>query len=248
MFSPRIAALALAVAALAAAGCGDDDDEPAAASEKPATERQEKTSEARDFPVQADFPVTPGIEYVTTRFKPQVTLSVPSGAWRTDWPEDTHIASMSMVSDPTFNLAGIGLHRIEKVADPQKGARTVADAVDPPDDYIQWLADHPRLDASEPKAVTVDGHEGRQIEVTPKSFPKRQPTACKEEPPNMPCVVLYFAGAEPFWYYASGKVRFTGIDVGGEQVVVEQLVDPKERFDALAKKSDPVLESLRFSD
>ena len=241
----HIAALALAVAALAAGGCGDDDDEPAAASEKE-TSTQTKT---RDFPVQADFPLTPGIDYTTTRFTPPLTLRVESGAWRTDFPEDSDIASMALVADESFNLAGVGVHRIEKVADPEKGAVTVSDAVDAPDDYIQWLADHPRLKASEPKEVTVDGRKGRQIEVTPKSFPKKQPVPCKTEPPNLPCVVLYFAGAEPFWYYESGRVRFTGIDVGDEQIVIEQLVDPKERFDEIASEHlDAVVESMRFSD
>ena len=84
--------------------------------------------------------------------------------------------------------------------------------------------------------------------MQPKSFPKQQPTGCKEEPPFQPCLVLFFDGAEPAWYYKAGKIRFTGVDVDGEQVVIEQLVDPADQFDAITKKSlDPVVEQLKFS-
>jgi hypothetical protein len=237
----RIPLITLALAALAAGGCGDDD-EPAAQKSKPAAAKQ------RDLPVQGDFPVVPGVEYTSTRFEPKVTLSVPDGAWRTLDPESRDHITIDLTSDGTFNLAGFGLHRMTKVADPQRGAQTVADAVDAPPDYIEWLAEHPRLEASEPKDVQVGDLKGRQIEVSPKSFPKRRPAGCKEEPPYQPCLVLYFMGAEPTWFYKSGRIRFTALDVGGEQIIAEEFVDPDERFAAIdAEKLEPIVSSLRFN-
>ena len=241
----HIPLLLLALGALAIGGCGGDDDDESAASERPATTAEK----ARALPVQADSPVVPDLDYTTTLFEPKATIRVPGGAWTTVAPESRDHVGIGLTSDGSFNLAGFGLHRMTKVADPQRGAATVADAVDAPEDYIAWLADHPRLDATEPTEVTVAGVKGTQIDVSPSSFPKRRPVGCKEEPPFQPCLVLFFDGAEPVWYYRSGQIRFTGIDVGGEQIVLEQFVDPDKRFDAITEeKLDPILAALKFSE
>ena len=71
----------------------------------------------------------PGKAYTTTLFEPKATITVPDGAWRTDTPESREHLALGLQTD-SANLAGVGLHRMTKVADPQQGAATISDAVD----------------------------------------------------------------------------------------------------------------------
>jgi hypothetical protein len=242
--TPKVAAAALIAAiALALAACGSDDD----AATTGATTATNEAAAVEELPVpEATLPAG---RYETTVFTPSFTVQIPDdpSTWRTLGPGQSknHVA-LGVIEEAPLEQVRFGLHVMDAVADPKKGARTEAEAVDPPADFIDWLADHPHLRAGRPVAVEIGGVRGRQIDVTPVSAPSRVPKECVDR--EIDCVPLFFDGGDdPPVYPVGTKLRFIGLDVGDEQVVIEQFSDPGNQFDRVIDQFEPALQSIRFT-
>lgn len=240
----RATSLALiTTAGLALGACSSDDDGAAK------TGGGSATAAAKVTPLTetADTTLAPG-RYETTAFVPKLTLDIPGAAdstWRTLGPGQSanHFGLTALAGEP-IRQTSLGVHVMDAVADPRRGARTKADAVEPPDDFIAWLSRHPHLRSGDPVDVEVGGVSGRQIDVTPISRPERMPDECSEG--GIDCVPLFFDQEEPIVYPLRSKVRFIGLDVGDQQVVVEEFSDPDDQFDRVMTLLDPVLQSISF--
>lgn len=242
--TPRVAALVLIVAATLAVGaCGSDDDAATTA----ATTAASEVAAVEELPV-AEATLPPGT-YRTTVFKPSLTVQIPDDpeTWLTLGPgqSENHVA-LGVIETEPLRQVRFGLHVMDAVADPEKGGRTQADAVDPPADFIDWLARHPRLRSQQPVKVEIGGVAGRQIDVTPASAPSRVPKECVDR--EIDCVPLFFDGGDdPPVYPLRTRLRFIGLDVGDQQVVVEQFSDPGDQFSRVLDLFDPALQSIRFT-
>jgi hypothetical protein len=244
--TPKAAALVLIASvalALALAGCASDDDAATTAASTSTTE----PAAVEELPVSEA--TLPAGSYETTVFKPSLTVRIPDDpeTWRTLGPGQSknHVALGVIEAEPLQQVR-FGLHVMDAVADPKKGARTEAEAVDAPADFIDWLADHPHLRAEKPVEIRIGGARGRQIDVTPVSVPSRVPKECVDR--EIECVPLFFDGGDdPPVYPVGTRIRFIGLDVGNEQVVVEQFSDPGDQFDRVIDLFDPALQSITFT-
>jgi hypothetical protein len=199
-------------AALAIAACGSDDNkqpEQRAASATPAP------AQVRPLPEYADTVLTPG-RYETRVFHPGLTFDLPKDtSWRLLGPGQSarHVGIEKLAGEGT-EVNTLGFHRLDVVADPRRGARTRADAVKAPADFIAWLPHHPHLDAGKPQDVEIGGVTGRMIDVTPTSAPKRMPDDCVEG--GYDCLPLFFDREEPIAYNIGARLRFISLDVGDQ--------------------------------
>jgi hypothetical protein len=236
----RTTLLITAVAAtLALAGCGNDDE---AANSAPAS----LAEQAKPLPETADSPVGPG-RYEATVFKPGLTLEIPKDtSWRTLGPgqSERHFGLELLAGEP-IQANTLAFHRMDVVADPERGSRTRAQGVEAPRDFIEWLARHPHVDAGAPQPVEIGDVTGRMIDVTMATRPKRIPDFCKEG--GFDCVPIFFDQEEPIAYNIGARLRFVSLDVGDEPVVVEMFSLPGEEFDRVIALLDPVLRSVRFT-
>jgi hypothetical protein len=233
----RTCFLALLVAAFLTAGaCGDDDDDAdraPATSDTPAGTSTEAAA-AKPLP-RAPGPLPPGA-YTTAAFTPTVSFSIGRG-WRVLAPEDRTFATLVHGADQDPLLAFV---RPVRVIDPRRRytGEVPEDALLPlPDDLVEWLARHPRLNASGRKAVTVGGVRGTQIDIAVESpYP-----ACLD-----PCV-LFFATSPDFTVQAaeSQKIRATRLEVEGQQILIGILASER-RFAALVPVAERVVETIKF--
>jgi len=233
----RSAALA-ALAVLALAGCGGDG--------SPATPRgpQAAVKSEHAMPTTPDSPLIAGLRYVSKEFRSGLTLTLPDGAWV---GQDTPAGITMRYLPPAPIRQGIlSVNHITKVFDPRRGGRTIADAVPAPPDFATWLERHPRLTASKPVAVTLDGLHGVQVDVTPKSFPARHPAEC-DPPEELPCLPVWFAERDGVVYPENTKTRFLVLDDDqGRQLVVEAFADPADAFPTVWPVMSDALKTVRF--
>jgi hypothetical protein len=236
------ALITMLAAALAIGACGSDEGKP----DRKAASAPPRQAAVRPLPEIADSPLSPG-RYEAKVFRPGLTLELPEDtSWRLLGPGQSarHMGLEILAGEP-IQLNTLGFHRMDWVADPRRGARTRADAVKAPADFIAWLQHHPHLDAGEPQDVEIAGVTGRMIDVTPTSPPKRVPDDCTEG--GNAGVPLFFDQEEPIVYNVGAKLRFISLDVGDEPVVVEMFSFPGEQFDRVIALLDPVLQSVRFT-
>jgi hypothetical protein len=225
------AVLALATAL---AACGDDGGDSGTSTAK----------QARPLPRAAGVALAPGESFETRRFDPQVTLTVPAGKWETAARETP--TSMGLRLDAPFptEKAVISLVRAPKVFDPQGGGKSAADTEDPPPDFVEWLADHPRLRATSPRLAATGGLEGRQLDVTVTSTPPDMPPACG----IAPCLPLYAAtpAGKPVAFAKGDRIRYVVLDGPTGQILAELFVSPGARFTAVVPRLERALARMRF--
>jgi hypothetical protein len=228
-------------AAVAFGACGGSGDEPRAAAATAAA----TPAATRPLPEYADTILTPG-RYQTPVFRPALSFELPKDtSWRLLGPgQSARHVGIELLAGEDAKVNTLGFHRMDVVADPRKGARTRADAVKAPHDFITWLEQHPHLDASEPQALDIAGVTGRMIDVTPTSPAKRMPDDCAEG--GYDCLPLFFDQDEPIAYNIGARLRFIQLDVGDQPVVVEEFSYPGEEFDHVIAQLEPVLRSARF--
>ena len=234
-------ALALAgvlALATALAACGDDDGNNSTTS---------TAKQAQPLPDSADRPAAliSGETFETGIFEPKVSLTVPAGKWETAAPETPTSLSLRLKAAPPTENAVISLVRPPKVFDPQRGGKSAEDTEDPPPDFVEWLADHPRLRATPPRLAQAGGLEGRQLDVTVASTPPRMPPQCSREP----CLPLFVDApdGEPVVFAKGDRIRYVVLDGPKGQVLAELYVSPGSRFKAVVPKLERALESMRFS-
>ena len=230
-------ALALAVVLVlgtALATCGGDDDATTSAAKQ-----------ARPLPRSAGAALISGKTYETRAFEPQVTLTLPAGKWETAARETPTSLGLGLEAPPPTQKATVTLVRPPKVFDPQRGAKSAGDTEDPPPDFVEWLADHPRLRATPPRLAQAGGLEGRQLDVTVTSTPARVPPECS----SAPCLPLYVdaPGGKPVVFAKGARIRYVVLDGPNGQILAELYVGPGSRFKAVVPKLERALERMRFS-
>ena len=233
----------LATAALLVSACGSDSENSTA--RKTSATPTPSAAAAKPLPKDPNTTVTPG-RYATSAFKSQLTLEVPKGQrWRVSGAGETADGvALELLAGPEVAINTLAFMHIAKVADPERGARTSADAVTAPAEFIDWLVAHPRLKAQKPEQVTIGGLTGRAVTVSSDSAPKRMPDECIET--SRDCVPLFFDGDEPIVYMIGDSVRFTALDLGGEQLIIEQFAAPPDQFDRVLGLMQPLLDSVEI--
>jgi hypothetical protein len=101
----------------------------------------------------AEGPLEPG-RYTTTRFEPQIALTLGAG-WRELFEDDSD--EVALESDSGF----LAITRVTRVVDPETGR-----AEDAPEDLFGWLLEHDALAVECTTAVTVGGLPGMMLEAT----------------------------------------------------------------------------------
>ena len=233
----------LATTALLLGACGSDSENNTTSTTSPTP--TPSAAAAKPLPKDPNTTVPAG-RYTTSAFKPQLALEVPKGQkWRVSGAGETADGvALELLAGPGVAINTLAFIRVAKVADPKRGARTSADAVDAPADFIDWLVKHPHLKAQQPEDVTIGGLTGRAVTVSSDSAPKRMPDECVEM--SRDCVPLFFDGDEPVVYMIGDSVRFTALDVGGEQLIIEQFAAPPDQFDRVIGLMQPVLDSVEI--
>jgi hypothetical protein len=230
-------ALALAVVLVlgtALAACGDDDDSTTSTAKQ-----------ARPLPRSAGAALISGKTYETRAFEPQVTLTVPAGKWETVARETPTSLGLGLEAPPPTQKATVTLVRPPKVFDPQRGGKSATDTEDPPPDFVEWLADHPRLRATSPRLAATGGLEGRQLDVTVTSTPASMPPGCSAGP----CLPLYVATPDgrPVVFAKGDRIRYVVLDGPNGQILAELYVSPGTRFKAVVPRLERALARMRFS-
>jgi hypothetical protein len=116
------------------------------------------------------------------------------------------------------------------------------------DDIVGYVVAHPGLSVSAPKAVTIGGFSGKQIEFTVK------PTwggSCPGFNPGDPKVMLLTDTGSPpkrtLGYSTDTRTRWSVLDVNGQTVIVEVSAPVDTAvFNAAAAVSQPVVDSIEF--
>ena len=232
---------AAALATTIAVGCGSDGE--------PEAQRAKSTAKAAAemLPRNVEIVLERGRRYKTSVFEPSLELTVPTGGtWLTAGTPEVRDSVALVLDEGRRPPNTFSVNRIEAVADPRHGARDRADAVDAPTDFVAWLQNHPNLKATEPTTMQIAGHEGRQIDVTVKSTPKRMPDACTVQH-GADCLPVFFAGDVPIVYAVGDHVRFTVLEATRGPLVIEQFAWPPGEFERVLKLMQPVIDSLKIT-
>lgn len=226
---------------LLCAGCGSDDaDDGRAATTKPAA------SGATPLPAVTFAELDPGKPYVSQKFTPKITLTMPTGKWELfgDVPDHVEIEAQS---EQPVDGAGISFHHMTEVFDPAEGGQIPGDAVPGPDDFAEWLTTHPHLTATKPKRIEALGLSGVSIDVRVKSGQSKRYKDCGKVEGNA-CVVMFNGAIEPIVSGKSGKTRFLVLEQpDGKQLVVELWVDPAGEFDTEVERLEQVVASASIA-
>jgi hypothetical protein len=112
---------------------------------------------------------------------------------------------------------------------------------------VDWIRGLPSLDASAPKAITIDGHTGQWLDIGVSPSWK---TTCPGVTPPI-AVLLTEAGSGPgadtFAIGALDRVRLIFLDLsGGDIVMIDVLSSDTARFDGLAAQAMPIIQSFHF--
>ncbi len=236
--------LTVALVALMFAGCdgGDDAAEPAQRPEAAASVTTPTPGADGAFPTQDVFPLEAGMAYTTAAFRPRLEITAGTG-----WTAETadRADHVSVARDVTRGQAILAFHHFTKVFDPRRGGEKPGDMVDGPRDVVTWLRDHPHLRIiGDPRPVSVLGLEGTSLDVTAQSSPRTVPGDCGKSGDEA-CVPLFHDGFDFAFLGSDGRSRFMVLGEPGEQLVVEQYVDPKERFASLIEVLDAQLGRVR---
>jgi hypothetical protein len=230
---PRALPLLALLALLAA--CGGGDEKQAAAPAKPAV---------TPFPTidRADLAV--GTTYTTQQFKPNITLTLPEGEWIAAGADSADHVEIEPTPEDPVDSSALAFHRMTQVFPPETGGVTQGDAVPGPDDFAEWLTDHPHLKTTKPKPVAALGLKGVSIDVRVKSSQPRRYKDCGKVEGD--CVVMFVGKIEPIVYGSKSFGRFYVLEQpDGQELVVEQYVEPASALKAQKPTFDALLESAK---
>ncbi len=192
-------------------------------------------SEARQIPKKYGKPLRPG-EYQTRVFEPGLSFSVAKG-WTAALPETPDAVALAEQNGPTL----IGILNVEKVYDPSDPEGPLKPA---PDDMVDWLQDHPRLEVEPPSRVSVGGISGQQFDAIasdPTNGGPKDLKYCSE-----PCVPLFLITNSNFWVGKSEKYRFIVLDdVEGQEVTIF-FGGPAVEFDESLPKAQKFLDTVKW--
>jgi Pentapeptide repeats (8 copies) len=103
------------------------------------------------------------------------------------------------------------------------------------DEWASWFQEHPNLETSEPKPVSVGGAPGIQIDVTDVSLPE-----------NFPEVPIFVTNLNGLVVNPERKERFLIVDVGEETVVINLSVPPDKSQEFLSKAQN-LLDTMEWT-
>jgi hypothetical protein len=204
----------LVVSAVSACGGGGDEE-----------------AKARPLP-EAPKDLRPG-EYRSEEFKPSLTFRVGKG-WETlIWELYDHLA---LTRGATWELHFLTPQEVYK---PTTGA---PNAVEAPEDMVGWFRQHPYLQTSKPKPVTVGGVEGERFDVAVGEVPEGYSGACGSD-----CVDLFRDSGSSTQQAPKGvKIRAIVLeDVKGETVTIG-FSAPVSEFDYFAPEAQKVIDTVKW--
>jgi hypothetical protein len=110
---------------------------------------------------------------------------------------------------------------------------------------VDWIRGLPSLDASAPKAITIDGHPGQWLDVGVAPSWK---THCPGATPPIAVLLTEAGGAgDPFAIGALDRIRLVFLDLGGGDIVmIDVLSSDAARFDTLAAQAMPIIQTFHF--
>jgi hypothetical protein len=184
-------------------------------------------------------------EYATSLFSPGFSFTVDQPVIF-DAPEVGNAVALNLGTGDTTYLTFVS--DSVTLFDPESehtGAVPDSDTVliTSPESLTTWLAEHPRLDVSEPAEVTIGGQPAVEVTVEiAEGQGYESPTFCG---PGIECVLLL--GTPQFGYYAESgrRIRFQVLETGGRTLAIltEATVASYEDGVALA---DQLLATVEF--
>ena len=115
-------------------------------------------------------------------------------------------------------------------------------AVEAPEDMVGWVRQHPYLQTSKPKPVTVGGVEGERFDVAVGEVPEGYAGACGSD-----CVDLMRDSGSSTQQAPKGvKIRTIVLeDVKGETVIIG-FAAPVSEFDHFAPEAQKVIDTVKW--
>ncbi len=199
----------------------------------------QQQEEAKPRPVpKTPQPLRPG-EYHSVEFEPSFSFKVGEG-----WSSfDVHASDALALSDEA-QTRWIGFTNVKKVYKPTaEGTATgKSNVVKAPKDLVGWFQDHPYLNASKPKPVTVGGVKGKQFDLNVE-VPEGYYGACGTD-----CMDVYsLSGGEPVGFEDGTKTRIIVLEhVKGETVANDIGVSEANEFDEFMPEAKKVLDTVKW--
>jgi hypothetical protein len=192
----------------------------------------EKEAKPRPLP-EDDKALQPG-EYRSEEFEPSLSFRVGKG-WSTSPPEVSD--SLKILRGETAGLRFVSAKEVYKPT--RTGTPSVVDA---PKDMVGWFQNHPYLQTSKPKPVTVGGVEGEQFDVVVEDLPQDYFGAC-----GLDCVDIFESSGVGWIALKEGdKGRAIVLeDVNGETVTIG-IASPANDFDEFAPEAQKVIDSVEW--
>src|SRR5215210_3111238 len=212
--------LLVVVVVLALSACGGD----------------EKKAKARPLPEDPKA-LRPGT-YRSEEFKPSLSFHVGKG-WSSSPLEASDILEIAR-----GQTTGLNFNNGQEVYKPTKTGS--ANVVDAPKDMVGWLQQHPYLQTSKPKPVTVGGVKGVELDVLvdlPKDYavdPECDPGECLNIAPLS-------NDQESAIFMAVNKRKVIVLeDVKGDTVMI-WFAAPPDEFDEFAPEAQKVVDSVKWT-
>jgi hypothetical protein len=177
-------------------------------------------------------------QYVAVELDPQLSISVSNG-WRlasSEMPDELFIEGPEG-GQLTFTSPQ---HVFDRNSPPQKPKEVTAPKN--AHGWATWFQGHPKLDSTEPVAVTVGGKSAWQVDVKSDSAPDDfSPYYC-----GLPCVLLYPSGNGQIVSYPDySKDRFVIVNVQGKTVLINVGVQ-QAQFDEFLPKVQEILDTVEW--
>jgi hypothetical protein len=199
-----------------------------------------------EYPSGKIPPGIPGIsiqagEYDSDEFVPAFHFEVGEGWQGTTSPEETdHMAlGVDVRMDPEKYLSETTEFIVANplsIFDPRNLSELeTLPAPENADKWASWFQEHPNLETSEPKPVSVGSAPGIQIDVTDVSLPE-----------NFPDVPIFVTNLSGLVVAPERKERFLIVDVGEETVVINVSVPPDKSQESLSKAQN-LLDTIEWT-
>jgi len=196
-------------------------------------DEQQQRPEARPLPEEGQE-LRPG-EYRSEEFKPSLSFKVGQ-SWSNAPPEA--FDTLGLIWGET---AGLGFVNPQEVYKPT--ATGTPNVVEAPEDMVGWFRQHPYLQTSKPKPVTVGGIRGVQFDVVVGDLPEDYSSLCGSD-----CVDL-FRSSSGFKLGLGEDTKERDIvleDVEGKTVVI-RFGSLAAEFDEFAPEAQKVVDSVEWT-
>ncbi len=177
-------------------------------------------------------------------FDPPLEFTVPEGWWAVrDFLDGAEVLDLGTGEYGSAPLSTIDFGRAQVVYETPclETAKTRLVGTDP-QDFLQWVIDNPSLEAGSPQPVIVGGLSGISVEVDVK--PKAADLCPGEPEPFRDKIFLLTIAQDNFWLFDTDRARFIALNTGDGPPVLVVVSGPKDRWDDVIARAQPVLESM----